>query len=304
MFDHYDYPKRPTQSRKGRTRVTGVNTDSSMKPAPVRRIGRAFAALEFIVEAGRGVTLTELAAGLKLSPSSAHDLLKSMEHARVVEFQPPRNYTLGSRVISLAAAIIDAVDVGDVAYGPMKELSEATEEDVYLAVLAGNSVVYIRKHEGPAPLRVNIGLGQPRPLHASSVGKLFAAYSDKLRTHLLGGRDPLTRYTARTITDRRELSRQLELFRGLGMSVTDEEAIVGVVGFAVPVFDSHGDISAGLHVSLPRARLADDHVTLIISEMFRTARKTSVATGGTSPDMPIDLTERILRRLQEASTKQ
>lgn len=252
------------------------------RPVQGQRVDRVFAALEQIVTADGGMTLTELADSLKISPSSMHDLLKSMVRAGVLEFQPSRRYTAGARQVALAAATVDALDARTLALGPMKELSKRIVEDVYLAVLTGTSVVYVARYDGQAPLTVNVQLGQPRPLHASSVGKLFAVYSDSVRERLLDRQVVLPTYTPKTITDRAELTHQLELFREIGMSISDEEAIVGVIGFAVPVFDSVGDMVAAFHVSLPKPRLNPEHVVRIIAEMFEAARETTVASGGTS----------------------
>ena len=63
----------------------------------------------------------------------------------------------------------------------LRDLAKATGEDISLAVPLGRRVTYVDRVVGSRPVTVDIRLGQTLHLHATSVGKLFAAHDPVLR---------------------------------------------------------------------------------------------------------------------------
>lgn len=264
------------------------------------RFERVFGALERLAAAPHGVTLSDLARDLDLSPSSAHDLLRGLVDAQVVS-RHGRRYTLGPRAVGLAVSIVDSLDFLAAAREAAADLSAATGEDVLVATRMGSTVGYAYKHPGSTPLKVAVTIGEPRPLHATSVGKLYAAFCEDLRTELLSGGQPLYAYTPQTIISVRRLARELKATAELRFAVSNGESIEGVVGFAAPIFDVRGELVAALHVSLPSQRCDAQHLTAIVTSMVEKAAAVTKDVGGSPAQPPPDLPARVLERVTAAT---
>jgi DNA-binding IclR family transcriptional regulator len=177
-----------------------------------------------------------------------------MVAADVVVVSEDLRYSIGPRAVRLAIRTVDGLEVRNVARRYLEELARGTGEDVYLAVRIGRRVVYVERVPGTRTVTVGIRLGQSLYLHATSVGKLFAAHHPQLHQQLLSG--PRPRLTERTLVDRADLERELADIRANGYSVSREEAIPGIIGLATPVYDAYGTLTAAIHVSVLLAHLA------------------------------------------------
>ena len=101
---------------------------------------------------------------------------------------------------------------------------------------------------------LDIRLGETLHLHSTATGKLFAASDPQLASRVLAG--PLPRQTANTITDPDLLRAQYQAIRKRGYATSKEEAMVGIVGYAVPVRQADGRLAAAVHVSVIAGRAA------------------------------------------------
>jgi DNA-binding IclR family transcriptional regulator len=122
-------------------------------------------------------------------------------------------------------------------------------------------VAYVDRFPGTRPVSVDIRLGQSLFLHATSVGKLFAAYDDQLRRRLFA--QPRPRLTASTLTEPAELEAELELIRQQGYAVSREEAIPGIVGIAVPLRTD--TVVAAIHISALSTQMTADEESRLLT---------------------------------------
>jgi DNA-binding IclR family transcriptional regulator len=97
-------------------------------------------------------------------------------------------------------------------------------------------------------VRYTVPLGERRPLHATSIGKLFLAdWSDaEVRALLRRLRRP--RYTRATLVDPDGLLGDLRRVRETGIAIDAEESVDGVVGVAAPIRGPDARLLAGLAV--------------------------------------------------------
>ena len=243
-----------------------------------KRFNRPFALLEYIAKCPDGDNLAGIAKALGLSPSSAHDLLSVMLENELLRITPDRRYHIGPRMIALALLVVDSVDVRKVSAPYLADLAKETGEDVYLAVRVGDTVVYADKYQGTEPVKVNIKLGQPRPLHSTAVGKLFLAWDPHLQAMVLNQR-PLPAMTDKTITDPDRLRAELEQIRASGLSISREENVAGVIALAVPVYNGAGQICGAVSTSSAASRMPDERILEVSVKMKETASKISWALG-------------------------
>jgi DNA-binding IclR family transcriptional regulator len=131
---------------------------------------------------------------------------------------------------------------------------------------------------------VNIRLGDSLALHATAVGKLFAAYEPDLRITVL--RRSRRALTSATITAADQLQAEFEWIRRSGMSLSREEAYEGIVGIAAPVRDLSGRLAAAVHLSALRAGLSDDREQEFIEQTMGAAAAIETDLGVLAPPGP------------------
>lgn len=233
------------------------------------RFARVFDVLELLVGHPEGMTLTEISKRLGLPTSSTHNLLQRMVGAEVVVVHEDLRYSVGPRAVRLGIRIVDGLEVRGIARRYLQELARDTGEDIYLAVRIGRQVVYVERLPGTRMVTVDIRLGQSLFLHATAVGKLFAAHNPLLYQQLMVGSRP--RLTERTLVDPTDLERELADIRIRGFAISREEAVPGIIGLAMPVHDAYGTLVAALHVSALQAHLTDGHEQNVVAAAKKAA---------------------------------
>lgn len=234
------------------------------------RVARLFDVLELLVTHQAGMSVTEISKRLNVPISSAHNLLQRLVAADVVVASEGPRYSVGTRLVRLAIRTVDGLEVSAVARRHLRELARTVNADVYLAVRLGMRVVYVERFASSRSVAVDIRLGQELFLHATAVGKLFSAYQPQLEKKLLSG--PRPALTEHTLTSTDDLVAELESIRRNRWAQSCEEAILGVVGLAVPVHDSKDELVAAIHVSALRAQMDDQQLDAAVAHAQETAR--------------------------------
>jgi DNA-binding IclR family transcriptional regulator len=228
------------------------------------RFARSFDVLDILVSQPQGMRLTDISQALGAPVSSTHNLLQTMLAAEVVDVTDDLRYTVGPRAVRMGVRIVNSLDVRTIGHRHLEKLAKALGNDVYLAMRVGDRVVYVDRFRVSEPVSVNIRLGDSLALHATAVGKLFAAYEPELRDVVM--RRTRRRLTPATIIDAVDLDAELSRIRSAGFSVSREEAYEGIVGIAVPVRSASGGLAAAIHVSALRAGLSDDRERTFVEQ--------------------------------------
>ncbi len=137
------------------------------------------------------------------------------------------------------------------------DLMRRTGETVFLGTLCSDraSIVYVDKVESDHVIRYAGGVGDRRPLHATSSGKVILAFlSPDEREQVLKSLS-LARHTERTVTSLPALRASLDAIRRDGVCVTTDELVPGASGIAAPVFDRYGRVAGACAIGGPTERV-------------------------------------------------
>lgn len=247
-----------------------------------RTVGRVVAVLELLADPDRPLRLTEIARAIDAPFSSTHGLMQVLVRLRYVELSTDRRYTSGPRLARLGVRIHSRLRLIEVARPRIVRLSIQLDEDVYLALYEGASVSHIERIEGRHPLRLNVTLGVPRPLHATAAGKLYLASLAPSELEALLHDYDLRAFTASTITRADALKVDLERVRHRGFSISDQESIEGVVSTGAPVYDANGRLIAAITSPIPLSRY-HDRERAVARALIETAAEVSAALGWIGP---------------------
>jgi len=117
-------------------------------------------------------------------------------------------------------------------------------------------------------------IGDRVPIHASAGAKTILAYSSKeTRDFLLPSK--LHRFTDNTITDKKELLRQLEEIRQNGIAFDVEEIDEGTSAVGAPLLNYEGKPVGAVVVAGPSQRIPMSVDSPIAVELKKTASKIS-----------------------------
>jgi DNA-binding IclR family transcriptional regulator len=84
---------------------------------------------------------------------------------------------------------------------------------------------------------------------------------------------PLRRYTERTVVDPKLIARQLKQIRTTKVGLDNQEFMPGLIGIAVPVFDSRGRVWATVSMHAPTVRWTIDRVLKLVPHLTAAANR-------------------------------
>jgi DNA-binding IclR family transcriptional regulator len=212
-------------------------------------VQRAIAVLDAFADAGTELGTNEIARRTGINVSSISRLLSTLTSAGLVQYLPASGrYRLGIRILQLASAARESLDVRTLARPYLEELTEITSETSTLSIPGEHDVMTLDFVQSPLSVRSVAHIGRNSVPHATATGKVFLARGGAMRD------EALVAFTERTIVDRSELEAEIELARERGWAQAIGEREEDLNGVAVPVLDEHAQLIAILGVQGPAAR--------------------------------------------------
>ena len=245
-----------------------------------RAANRVVDILELVARSREGLALRAVSAELEAPKSSLLPLLRALTARGYLEQGRAGEYRLGGRALALGNGSAAHRELPDVARPALVELMRRTGETVFLGSLTGDgmSVVYVDKVESEQIIRYAAGVGDRRPLHATSSGKAILAFLPADEREAILRSLPLARHTERTVTSLPALRTALEDVRRAGVCVSLDEMVRGACGVAAPIFDRRDRVAGVCTVAGPTDRVRP-HLRTLAAEVKRTARAVSALLG-------------------------
>ena len=212
--------------------------------------------------------VTTVARELGVPKTSAHRLLRSLMHRNLVERDDSGQYRLGFGLALLGFGAAGREPLVHLARPALEAASRELGETFFLVCLRRGELVVVDKVEGRGFIRAAPEVGSTVPVHATAVGKSFAAYLPEL-----AALDPshLEAYTKHTVTRTSEWRRQVALSRAVGYAVSHDEWIEGLSAVASPIL-SQGRVVATVAAALVSSRarqIGEQRVARITVEAAR-----------------------------------
>ncbi|MGH8964910.1 MAG: IclR family transcriptional regulator [Actinomycetes bacterium] len=223
----------------------------------MRAVTTAFRVLEEVA-LHQPVGVSELARLLDEPKSTVQRALQALHDVGWVEQEPggTRRWVQTTKLLALASRG-GGVGLRERAMPVLRELAEATDENIHLSVRNGRGITIVEKLDSSKSVRPHDPLGVVAPLHATSTGKAILAWSDHtdvedVIAHGLAG------FTTQTLVDPDTLRRELRSIRDTGYSVNRGEWRDDIRGVAAPIIDADGRARAAISVAVPAHRLPEE----------------------------------------------
>jgi DNA-binding IclR family transcriptional regulator len=226
------------------------------------------------------IGIGEMAQQLGLHRSTTSRLAATLAMAGYLESAgEPGRYRLSGKLAALGELVPSDGRVRSVATPHLQELVQNLGETGHLAVLEGTEAVTVEVVDGWQTVRMHSWVGKRSPAHCSSMGKALLA---GLTAADIAGLYPSTRLearTAKTITDRAELTRHLAQVRERGYALDREELEPHLCCVAGPVFDRTGTVVASISLSGPDSRIDEASIPEMADAVCRTGWQISAQLG-------------------------
>ncbi|MEI2418517.1 IclR family transcriptional regulator C-terminal domain-containing protein [Orrella sp. JC864] len=210
------------------------------------------------------MTLSEIAGLTGLSPATVRRSLLTLLALGYVK-QNGRRFVLTSRVLQLAAAFVESMNLKEVAQVYLQELADAFHDAASLTILDGRDVVYIAHVPTQRPVQLRQYVGARMPAHAASTGYAMLAHMDPARLEAYLAQAPFEVFTPRTPSSAAELRAILEQVRRDGYAVAHDAIAFGTIAVAVPIQDAEGRVIAAINCSADSTRV--DRETLVATRL-------------------------------------
>lgn len=232
-------------------------------PERVRSVDRVFTLLERLADADGQLTLSELADLTDLPMPTIHRLLRFLTNEGYVRQEPSKRYALGLRMIRFGQSA--SRGLGSWATPYLASLVENFGETTNMAMLEGDSCVYVAQVPSPQSMRMFTEVGRVVMPHCTGVGKaILSMLTDRQAASLLArtGMPPRTDHTLVTID---AMLTAMAQTRELGYALDDGEQELGVRCVAVPLTGL--PFLAAISVSGPSGRLTMEDVPRIAPQL-------------------------------------
>lgn len=227
-----------------------------------------------------GLTLTEIVQKVGLTKTTVLRLLNTLiDCGYVRRDQDSYRYKLGFKVLTLSTEFQKSLEWKEEAFPHMKQLQQYSGETINLAVIDKTDVVYIERIESSQIMRASIRVGKRVPIHCTALGKAILAHMDTESVQRIVSEMEFVSCTANTISNKAEFLQCLEVVRGDGYALDDEENQIGVRCVAAPVFNLTNQVIGAVSISGPTVRIPKEYLAELGQRVKETAKSISLSIG-------------------------
>ena len=245
------------------------------KPLPqgVQSLDTGLAVAFLVARAGRPVALTDIAATLRMLPSTAHRHLTSLARAGLIEqVSPSGHYDLGPAAIEFGLTALQRLDAQKLWSQAIERLRDETDLTSMAIVWGTFGPTVVQWKESRKPVWMNAHVGTALPLTRSAGGLVFSAHSSGPSIVAALDREfaarPAPTHHLKRLT-RKAFRVLLAKIRQRGFADIDGDLLEGVAAASAPVFDQHGNIKLAISMLGPSRQVDLDpggpHITSLLA---------------------------------------
>lgn len=214
------------------------------------------------------LTVEDISREHDISLPSAYRYISLLREQHLVQSGSGGGITLAPRVIELAAAAEQSLNLDGMAKPILDELMQETDETAFIMKRYRSEAVFVIASQPDRALTLSFRSGKSMPLTRGAVAKVLLAFSPNgFRERYL---QQLPMYKAQTAV----LAAELEQIVAQGYAVSEAEVDEGIWGCAVPL--RIGDaVVASLSIAGPAFRINDEKRLMIRDRLIRGAAKIS-----------------------------
>ncbi|MBX3500791.1 MAG: helix-turn-helix domain-containing protein [Alphaproteobacteria bacterium] len=211
---------------------------------------KAMKVQEVIGEAGRPLSLAEIASAAGIDRSAAQRIVHTLEGLGYLQRGEGRSgFRPAQRVLDRCFDFLRMDPLIERATPVLLELRRSTRERVDLSLLDGTMINYAVRLQSKRETFFATLIGRRLPAVFTSGGRAMMARMDDTEVDALLDRSELKAYTPKTIADRAGIWRKVREARSDGYALVQEEIQIGEVVLGAAITDREGRPVAAVHIA-------------------------------------------------------
>lgn len=213
-----------------------------------RSLVRSIDILTLISQSKNGLSLNELVELTSIPKTTVYEILLMLIETQMVQSLEgkTRLFQIGLKAFVIGNRYIQNMDLVTESKPIVKDISEELDKTIFIAILDGNQIIYLHKHEPEFVPIYTANVTNREDTYCTSLGKAILAFLPEAELTPLLDSMNFKKRTERTVIDKKSLKRELLITRERGYSIDDREIIDFVQCIGAPIFDHRGHVVAGI----------------------------------------------------------
>lgn len=199
--------------------------------------------LKKISEAGKPLSITEIAILCDTSKSKLHRYLTSFVRTGMVEKNQDAKYILGTEIIRLGLVASRKLNITEIVAPHLMYLKETLNETVALAVWGQNGPFFISWEESNGPVNIGVKVGSQVSITQSAAGLVFATFLPNEVTEKKINEELNT-----LSIDSARFQLTIDSVKANGYAYVKGTTVAGISAIAAPIFDRSSKLIASLTI--------------------------------------------------------
>lgn len=230
-------------------------------------IDRMLRIVEVMSESGKPMRLNEIAEASATPTSTAMRILNTLiANKYAKQNEETLLYSLTMKFLMVGTNIRENLSANQLIHPYLQEITKRLNLSCALAVLDGESVIYIDECvSSKQMIRIYHHLGHAYDPHLNASGKMLISQFTREELTSYCRRHKFIAHTPKSILSQADLEHDIELIQKRGYALNDEENVLGMRCFAVPIYNDKGHISASISVSGTVYQIPMDQIPTMVS---------------------------------------
>lgn len=227
----------------------------------VGSVEKAFEVLRVLSAAPTPLGLSEVVKVSGMGKSAAQRFLHTLSALGYIrQDKETKAYSITARVLDLAQSYLGVDGLRERASHFLRAANLKTEETVNLTVLDRLSVLYLMRYQGFHDISVELSIGSKLPAFCTAPGRVILAFLEDAESRWVLEKSDIKAYTPYTITDKNKILGTLAGIRRDGYFISNQEAFVGDISIAAPIFNFAGRVIGAVNIAVPTSRWSTSKV--------------------------------------------
>lgn len=255
------------------------NKTGAHQTRTIQSLERAFSIIDVVSRSPNPLSLSEVSGAVKLHPSTAFHLLRTLCSVGALSQEADKRYRIGAYIYGLAAGAMSERNLISNTRPELEKLAKQTGETAHIAVMSKENAVILNRVEGSSPVAFAERIGSLRPAYCTAIGRVLLAQKSDAAIEVYLGKTPLTAMTSHTQVRPEQIQAEIEKVRQLGYAYEDQELNPEIRCVAAPVYGFTGEAVMAIGISAPTYRLLDEKIKSMADEVKRAAENLSQVFG-------------------------
>jgi DNA-binding IclR family transcriptional regulator len=254
-------------------------TDTPVQEKLVGALSAGLKILRYLARSSSPLGVTRIAKDLALNSSTCFNLLKTLVHERMVNFdESTKTYSLGLGFVELAKGSLEKSSYVHMMRPHLREL--AARHNITTTLwqrTSGDRVVLVDLAESQSTLRIHMSIGQRLPMYIAALGRCMAAHVDLSPTEL---RSKLADLRWEEGPSFETYLQEVESARQNGYAVDKGNFAKGVVTISAPILDGQRQPFMAISAVGFSTQLSDNGLMAVCEDLRDRCREVTLAISG------------------------